>query len=112
MAAQLMAMKGAAARGLTACSARAKHSLPTPLSPLKSTVESVGATLRTRCATALKPPEAPTKPARPGGGVAGFVPGVVAGASDASLRGAARVGTGATTSGARPGEPTKLSMRR
>eukprot|EP01035_Chromulina_nebulosa_P006267 gene6267-8474_t len=52
------------ARGLIECIARAKHSLPTPLSPRNSTVESVGATRRTRLATALKPGEAPTKPSK------------------------------------------------
>ena len=49
MAAQLIATNGASARGLSACSDRAKSSLPVPLSPSMSTVVSVEAA---RCSDA------------------------------------------------------------
>ncbi|EWS52562.1 hypothetical protein X551_04651 [Methylibium sp. T29] len=61
IAAQLIDTIGCSCRRLTECSARAKRSLPTPLSPRNSTVESVTPTRRTRLATALKPAEVPTK---------------------------------------------------
>ena len=45
-AAQLTATNGREARGLFWCTARAASSLPVPVSPVMSTVESRGATLR------------------------------------------------------------------
>ena len=51
MAAQFTATKGPAARGLQACSVRAATSLPVPLSPIRSTVALVGATLRSASTT-------------------------------------------------------------
>ena len=53
---------GFAARGLSAWIARATSSLPVPLSPCTSTVESNGATSRICATTARRGAEAPTSP--------------------------------------------------
>ncbi len=59
MAAQLMATKGLFARGLMACTDSATSSLPQPLSPQISTVESVGATREMSSRTFWMPGECP-----------------------------------------------------
>ena len=60
-AAQLTATKGLPARGLRACRARAKRSLPTPVSPVSSTVTLVGAAFCSSPMVALKAGELPTR---------------------------------------------------
>ena len=60
MAAQFTLTKARAARGECLWMARAMSSLPVPVSPVMSTVESVGATLATRARTACRAGEAPT----------------------------------------------------
>ena len=65
MAAQLMATNGPLARLPMRCRLCASTSLPTPLSPRKSTVAWVLAARRTMWQTALKPEDTPTTSASP-----------------------------------------------
>ncbi|MDT4864080.1 hypothetical protein FQZ97_988260 [compost metagenome] len=60
MAAQFRATKGLSARGPMRCNMLANISLPTPDSPVKSTVAVVGATRCSMWQAALKAEEAPT----------------------------------------------------
>ena len=60
MAAQFTATKGRSLRGLILCSMRANFSLPTPDSPVNSTVAEVRATRLNWWQAALKAEEAPT----------------------------------------------------
>ena len=62
---QLIGTKGISARRLWSCSARATSSLPVPVSPRISTVESVGATLAIRRRTVAMPGESPTRSGAP-----------------------------------------------
>ncbi len=60
IAAQLMATNGPSARGLSTWSARAKSSLPVPLSPSRSTVASVAAARCSATVTCFSPGSSPT----------------------------------------------------
>ena len=64
-AAQFTATNGPLARALAWWIARATSSLPVPLSPVSSTVVSVGATFAARCSTSRSAGARPTMRSKP-----------------------------------------------